>query len=145
MRFQAGRAGQVDPQDIFELAIRAGAARFGRAEQRDERFAERGGHVHRAGVVGDHQIAEPHPLDHFRQGSLRRTNSGNVPVSASRNDFAERFVFLAAQNGETRVGKFFGQQPDQFGKIFNRPAFVLPARAGLERQSKRAIAEFSPF
>ena len=45
---------------------------------------------------------------------------------------------MLAENGETRVGKFLGQQPDEFGKIFGRPAFVLPAGAGLKRNPFRS-------
>lgn len=70
MSLEAGRAGEVNPQNIFKLAVRAGAAGFGGAEERDERLAERGGHVHRAGVIRHHQIAKPQPFDHFRQSGF---------------------------------------------------------------------------
>src|SRR5258706_1127985 len=66
-RGKAGRAGKVNPQNTFELAIRPGAARFRRAEQRDERLAERGGGMHPAGVIRHHESAEAHPFEHFRQ------------------------------------------------------------------------------
>jgi hypothetical protein len=43
MSLKAGRAGEFNAQDVFELAARAGAARLGGAEERDDRFAGRGG------------------------------------------------------------------------------------------------------
>src|ERR1035441_6731 len=125
---QAGRAGEIQAQNIFKLAIRTGAARLRRAEQRDERFAERGGGVHRAGVVRHHQITAANPLDHFRQ----RSSAAQIQAALRRglkNNFAERLIVLAAKNGEANIRKFLRQRMDQFGKISGRPAFVFPAKA----------------
>jgi len=103
--FKAGHAGEIQLQDVIELAVRARAARFGGAEQRDHGCAQRGGDVHRTGVVADHQLAEPDPLDHFRQGKAARQIKASRRVSAG-DDLAKRAVLLAAENGEPEAHKF---------------------------------------
>ena len=65
--FHAGNAGQLELQYPLQLTVRPGAPRFRRTEQRQDRLAERGGDVHWAGVVGNHQLTEADPFDHFGQ------------------------------------------------------------------------------
>ena len=120
------------------MAVRAGAAGFGGAKERDQRLAERGGGVHRSGVVGDHQLAPPQPLDHFGQRSLAAQIQAAC-WGGARYDFAQRFVFRAAKNGEVPIWEIFREEADEFGKIFGRPAFIRPARAGLKGNPPRAI------
>ena len=123
MRFHTWRAGEIKAQHAFQLAIRAGAAGFGGTEERDHRLAERGGGVHRAGVVGDHQFASPQPLDHFGQRSFT-AQIQTARWCRARNNFAQRFISCDAENGKTRFRKFFCKQADKFGKMFGWPAFV---------------------
>src|ERR1039457_5278327 len=54
-----------------------------------------------------------------------------------RNDFTERFVSCVAEDDEPRGGEIFREQPDESGEMFCRPAFGLPARAGVESDQMR--------
>lgn len=135
---QAGRAGEVQPQNRRWAAIRPGAAGFRGAKEGDDGFAQRGGDMHGTGVVGDHEFTAAHPLDHFRQGGLAakvQAGSGRGPGDG----LAQGLVVPAAENGEPHLRGLAGQGADDFGKIFGGPAFVVPAGAGLEGDPTDAI------
>ena len=103
-RAQAGRAGEVQPKHIFQLAVRARALGRGGSKQGHERLAECGGNVHRPGVVGNQQIAKPDPFDHFWQ----RSCPAQIQATAGRglhDLFPQRLVAFVAEQGETRGGK----------------------------------------
>ena len=106
--FEAGDAGQVELQDMVELAVGAGAIGRGGAEEGDDGFAERGGYVHGAGVVGDHELAEPQPLDHLGQGEL----AGQIEAARAGgggDGGAEGLLVAAAEDGKAGVGVTGGE------------------------------------
>ena len=152
-RLQARRAGEVEAQHIFQLAVGSGAARLRGAEQADERNAQRGRHVHGAGLVGDEQIAPAHPLDHLQQ----RGGAAEVETAIRRggqNGFTERVIIFAAEDGETGLGILVSELPHEFREVRDRPAFVHPARAGLQGDPTRVAdgpfrgdggRDFGPF
>ena len=94
--------------------------------------------MHRAGVVGDHQLAQSQPFDHFGQRSFAAQIQRALWPGA-QNHFTERFVLGGAEDGKTRVGKMFCEQANEPDKILHRPAFVFPACAGLDGNPARAV------
>ena len=57
-------------EHVFHLTVGAGAPRFSGAEDSHHRFAQGRRGMHRAGVIGDENRAEPEPLDQLREGGL---------------------------------------------------------------------------
>jgi len=87
---------------ILELVIGACPARLSWTKQRHNRFAKRRRHVHGAGVIADHQLAQPNPLDHFRQGKL----PGQIEASPNRgfrDAFSQLSLLGPSQDGELQV------------------------------------------
>ena len=66
--FEAGRAGEINAEDVLKLAVGAGAPGVGGAEQGHDGFAEGGGDMHGSGVIRDEQPGEAKPLHHFGEG-----------------------------------------------------------------------------
>ena len=61
----AGNARQFVLQNLINLTVGTRASRLSRSEKRDHWFAQRGGHMHRARIIGHDQFAESYPFDHF--------------------------------------------------------------------------------
>ena len=64
-RLHAGNARQFVLQNLINLTVGTCSSRLRRAEKRYHWFAQRGGHMHRARIIGHNQFAESYPLDHF--------------------------------------------------------------------------------
>ena len=136
---QTGRAGKRrQPGHAIDLAVRPGAARFGRTEQRHDGFAHRRRDVHRPGIVRHQQFTEPDPFNHRRQ-RCPASQIETPPRFRPRDPFAQSGVGAAAQNGKAQIAVIAGQTPHQLGEILDRPAFVVPTRARLQRQPTRGV------
>jgi hypothetical protein len=88
---------------MLELVIGACPARLSWAKQRHDRLAKRRRHMHGAGVIADHQLAQTNPFDHLGQGKLRGQVEAS-PDHSRRDAFSQLSLLRPTQDGELQVG-----------------------------------------
>jgi len=111
----------------------AGALRPGRAEQRDDRRAERGGGVHRPAVAAHHQGGAAIEAQRLSQ----RQHAGERDHARDSRSFGERLSgrrFGRPAGDDDRRADRRGQASDQRCIAFGRPGLRGPQREGIDQQ-----------
>lgn len=129
----ARAAGDVDAQDGVHSAEGAGAVGIGGAVGGDERFAEGGGDVHWAAVVGDHQVGALEERDELAEGGF----AAEIEAGDLRG---ERGVAGAAGDDGLQAEAGF-QGFDAGGEMFDGPVFGRPIGAGEQDGEAFAVGD----